>query len=523
MEHAEEPEHKEALVRCSVPVALAAALVVVLAAPAEARNPGGRTFGIYSAGVSGDDGASRSVAAPTPFLGALVRVSNDDGVTVPLTAEELTTSGRAFLDSQTEPQVAVNSANASNAVGMFQEDRWSTGGARNLVLATSFDGGQTWTSAALQGVAHVTGGEFQRVTDPWVAFGPSNRVHATSLAFDDTGPDNAIFVHTSSDGGLTWGPAVPVIVDRSFVFFNDKQAIAADDFAGSPHRGNVYVAWDRLIEDPLGQPFVGTFTGPAMVARSTTAGASFDAPQVVFATGTNKQTIGNVPVVLPDGTVVVAGTYLENASLGKNAQKLWVTRSIDGGRTFAAPEFPLTMSSLAVPGLRTGDTVPSFAVDRRSGRLYASWQDVRFSKGKRNDVLVTSSDDAGQTWAAPVKANDTPPTAGDAFTPVIAVDTRGRVGILYYDLRDDTDSRDAAIVSAEWFTTSSNGGRTWSASRRVTQPFDHTAAAFAGGFFLGDYQGLATGGTTFVPFFGANLVAQANGLLGSDIFATRLR
>jgi hypothetical protein len=26
-----------------------------------------------------------------------------------------------------------------------------------------------------------------------------------------------------------------------------------------------------------------------------------------------------------------------------------------------------------------------------------------------------------------------------------------------------------------------------------------------------------------VPFFGANLVAQANGLLGSDIFATRLR
>ncbi len=106
---------------------------------------------------------------------------------------------------------------------------------------------------------------------------------------------------------------------------------------------------------------------------------------------------------------------------------------------------------------------------------------------------------------------------------MIAVDSGGKVGILYYDLRDDADARDAAILTAEWFTTSKDGGRTWSASRRVTRPFDHTAAAFAGGFFLGDYQGLATGGTTFVPFFGANLVAQANGQLGSDVFAAQLR
>lgn len=509
--------------RRSAPILLALVVALVLAAPVQTRNPGGRTFGIYSAGVSGDDGPGRAVATATPFLDALVRVSTDAGVSVPLTTEELTTSGRAFLDSQTEPHVDVNPANAQNVVGMFQEDRWSTGGARNLVLATSLDGGATWTNIPLQGAGILAGGEFQRVTDPWVAFGLGNRVHATSLAFDDTGPDNAIFVHTSSDGGLTWGPPVTVIVDRSFVFFNDKQALVADDFAGSPHRGNVYVAWDRLIEDPLGQIFVGAFSGPAMVARSANAGASFETPQVVFATGRNKQTIGNVPIVLPDGTVVVAGTYFENASLKKNAQRLWVTRSRDGGRTFSPPELTLAMMSMPVPGLRTGDTVPSFAVDRRSGRLYASWQDVGFSHGKRNDVLVTWSDDAGRTWSTPVKANDTPPGAQDAFMPAIAVDSRGRVGILYYDLRDDTNATDAAIMTAEWFTTSTDGGRTWSPSARVTPAFDHTAAAFAGGFFLGDYQGLATGGTTFVPFFGANLVAQANGLLGSDIFATRLR
>lgn len=53
----------------------------------------------------------------------------------------------------------------------------------------------------------------------------------------------------------------------------------------------------------------------------------------------------------------------------------------------------------------------------------------------------------------------------------------------------------------------------------VAPDFDHAAAAFAGGFFLGDYQGLGVSGTTFTPFFGATLETQANGQVGSDIFA----
>jgi hypothetical protein len=182
----------------------------------------------------------------------------------------------------------------------------------------------------------------------------------------------------------------------------------------------------------------------------------------------------------------------------------------------------MDMQSLPVPGLRTGDTVPAFAV-AADGTLYATWQDVRFSKGKRTDVLVTSSRNEGRTWSTPVKANDTPAAAQDAFTPAIAVDTRGRVGILYYDLRDDTSTKDAAFMTAEWLTTSTNRGRTWSASRRVTPTFDHAAAAPSGGFFLGDYQGLDAAGTAFQPFFAANLALQASGALGSDTFSTRLK
>jgi hypothetical protein len=511
--------------RLLIGVAAVVVATALFAGTASARGPAGRTFhgAVFSAGVSGDpDAAAGPALGSAALFDPLVRVSTDQGVTGPLTAEEQTTSGRVTFDSQTEPMVSVNQSNRSNVVGMWQEDRWTSGGSRNLVFGTSFDAGRTWTNIPLQGVSILAGGEFQRVTDPWVDFGPSNRVYAFSLGFDDTGPDNGLFVSTSKDGGLTWGPQVAVIIDRQFEFFNDKNALTADDWASSPHRGNVYLAWDRLIEDPLGQPFVGTYTGPAMFSRSTDGGASFSTPTVLFETGTNKQTIGNVPVAFPNGHVAVLGTYFENGSLGKNSQKLWIALSKNGGVTFSAPRLVMDMQSLPVPGIRSGDTVPMFAV-APDGTLYATWQDIRFSNGKRTDVLVTSSRDEGQTWSMPVRANDTPAGAQDAFTPTIAVDSRGRVGILYYDLRDDASRKDDALLTAEWFTTSSDGGRTWSASRRVTPTFDHTAAAPAGGFFLGDYQGLDAAGTVFQPFFAANLALQANGALGSDTFSTRIR
>lgn len=96
---------------------------------------------------------------------------------------------------------------------------------------------------------------------------------------------------------------------------------------------------------------------------------------------------------------------------------------------------------------------------RPTGTLYATWQDVRFSKGKRTDVLVTSSRDQGRSWSPPVRANDTPAGAQDAFTPAVAVNSRGTVGILYYDLRDDTSTKDGSFMTAEWFTTAAVRGR----------------------------------------------------------------
>src|SRR2546427_13274606 len=47
--------------------------------------------------------------------------------------------GTNFVNSEVEPFVAVNPANPANIVSVFQQDRWSNGGAHGLVASASHD------------------------------------------------------------------------------------------------------------------------------------------------------------------------------------------------------------------------------------------------------------------------------------------------------------------------------------------------------------------------------------------------
>ena len=228
-------------------------------------------------------------------------------------------------------------------------------------------------------------------------------------------------------------------------------------------------------------------------------------------------------MVEPDGTVILVGTYYQNQSFNKNGGKFFVTSSSDGGVSWDPVRFPFNEKPVGIPGIRGGDGVPNATVDRRNEKLYAVWQDSRFSGGKRDDILLTSSTDEGATWSAPVKVNDTPAGAQGAFTPTVKVDSNGRVGVLYYDLRNDASAKDGTFTTTEWIAFSTDGGQTFAPSRRVAPDFDHAAAANAGGFFLGDYQGLGVRGTKFLPLFGATFEPQADGRIGSDIFFRKVK
>ena len=53
--------------------------------------------------------------------------------------------GTVYPNTEVEPFIAVNPTNPDNLVGVYQQDRWSDGGARGLVASRSLDGGQTWS------------------------------------------------------------------------------------------------------------------------------------------------------------------------------------------------------------------------------------------------------------------------------------------------------------------------------------------------------------------------------------------
>ena len=87
------------------------------------------------------------------------------------------------------------------------------------------------------------------------------------------------------------------------------------------------------------------------------------------------------------------------------------------------------------------------------------------------------------------------------LTPAVAAGG-GKLGVAYYDVRDDNPADASHFLTSSWLAISSDGGATWQETA-LAGPFDLQAAPFAQGYFLGDYQGLRWDGADFVSFFAA--------------------
>lgn len=76
------------------------------------------------------------------------------------------------------------------------------------------------------------------------------------------------------------------------------------------------------------------------------------------------------------------------------------------------------------------------------------------------------------------------------FSPSIAVDGRGTVALTYYDLRFLKPGDTTTLPTACQLATLAHGDPKHRTERRISRIFDWLQAPFAGGYFLGDYQGL---------------------------------
>ena len=463
----------------------------------------------------------------------------------PLVAQQTAAGSINYPDSEVEPYVAADPTNPLHLVGSVQQDRWNDGGSNGLTNVVSTNGGATWQLASSQpqftrceGAAPGSPGDLNRATDPWVSFSSDGKiVYSISDSFNANGPAfggaSSIIISRSTDGGVTWQTPVTARFDASFTVLNDKETVTADP--SSPL--TAYATWDRLVSpsenaNPGAFDHSPAFRGPAMFSKTTDGGVTWSNGRAIFDPGEKNQTIGNqivVPTAGPGKGVLIDGFDLiqTKGGLGNNQREtlsVAVIRSTDGGATWSQPIIvaPQVFAGVSIAGhaVRSSDELPEFAA-APNGNLYAVWQDGRFSVNGTSKVALSQSTDGGLTWSTPIRVDQ---SVGDtpAFTPQVHVASDGTVGVSYFDLESATSAQpgltDTFIVHCHAACTDpaswAAGGET---KVSTTGPFDMTQAPDAGGYFVGDYEGLTSSGTTFDPFFVMAKPIATTGL--TDTFA----
>ncbi|MGW7008976.1 sialidase family protein [Streptomyces sp. NPDC054933] len=416
-------------------------------------------------------------------------------------------SGTNSPSSEVEPYVSVDPRDPHHAIGVFQQDRWSNGGARGLTATYTTDGIH-FTETALPYSHCAPGGlPYQRASDAWISIGPDGTAYSSGLVFDATDARNGVAASTSYDDGRTWRNTVPLIQDNDPAIGDDKNSVTADPL----HPGTAYQVWDRIDQVTTGaNPH---FDGPAYLSVTRDHGRTWSKarPFVTTATTPDTQTIGNVIVVDPrTGTLYDffdSITYSDyNATTATDAHFAVVT-STDQGRTWSkpvkvagdtsVPEVDPNAPTDPTKALRAGGGLPSAAIDPRTGELYVAYEGSEFTGGQYDAVQLVHSVDGGHTWSGPERVNQAP--NAPAFTPSITVDSRGTVAVTYYDLRYLTPGDTTTLPTAAWLVTLPHGDADYPTERRISRIFNWLQAPSAGGHFLGDYEGIARSGSGVRP------------------------
>jgi hypothetical protein len=426
--------------------------------------------------------------------------------------------------ARSESVIAVNPRNTNNLIAASKKFSNPASYRFTIGIRVSFDGGQSWEDATLPtlpewGSMVSIGGQDATagMTDP-------------ALAFDDFGnawmvgepigyhPDQAppkdlqtigMYIYNSTDGGLHWSAPTPIHVgDLS----DDKSWIACDNNPGSPHYGNIYVAWGA--------------SSPLRFARSTDHGHTWEgvgtqAPGSVL---TNSCFAPEISVGL-DGTVHIVW-HIRSPHISSSpppTSSIQYTRSTDGGETFEPQKLIVTSVHDLDANLQSTDDWPHFrgaqfrVMTLATGcgfgfdplgynplsdpiRIFGprsfivAWSDYRDGAAR---IYYRASSDGGVSFDGPPDGQRLSPAANlnlHHFHPQIVCTGSGVIGCAYYEYQyiSDTGPNLLNVKLSASFDKGKSFAYTTTVSDRPWDPAVDAPASHGDDevTFIGEYFGL---------------------------------
>lgn len=272
--------------------------------------------------------------------------------------------------------------------------------------------GVTWTGSVVvdSGGGHVgpwrmNRSDWRYVDDPTVALDGAGRA---AVAWVDQARKAVLFQRYGPGGEPLLDAPVDVSASPDVFSWLPRVAVSVDD----PDR--VYLLWQEIVFSG------GTHGGEAFFARSTDGGRTFGEPLNLSNTraGVGKGRTsprrwhnGSLDLALgPDGRIYAAWTAFEGG--------LWVSRSTDGGASFAEP-VRVTDGGEGEPA-----RAPSLAVGP-DGRVHLAWA---VGGEQAADLRYAASGDGGRSFGGPRALFG---GGGHADAPKLAVDGAGTLHLAW--------------------------------------------------------------------------------------------
>ena len=489
--------------------------------------------------------------------------------------------------AQNEESIKVNPNNTNQVVASYNDYRRGDG---TCGVSYSRDGGRNWNDTTVPDNFTRGGARYQNAArEYWQAGGD------TSVAWDSKGnaylscqlfkrgpaaagdPDRAsgFFLYRSTlNGGASFNfPGTSIFetgFQRSFLPLEDKQLMTVDNNSNAcasgttaatpgasctPFQDRIYVTWTEFA--PTGTAFIyetySTDYGQTFSPRHL---VSINSPLCPNAYGINPSNTCNEnqfsqPFVGPDGVLYVIYNNFNNglSSAADNRNQILMSRSVDGGNTFAAPvkvadfydlpdcptyqnghdfgracvpeKGPTNTSIFRATNYGSGEVNPTNPsqvvvafgsyINRHSNETNGCapaginpatgnnlYTGVKTPGACNNDILVSVSNDGGTTFtgtatdprALASATNDPGQTTTDQWWQWIAFSKNGKLATSYYDRQYGTDE----TTGFSDFSISGTGDLTSWGVQRVTSSSMPPPTQFpeSNGFsaFWGDYTGL---------------------------------